>query len=169
MEECARMNCDKQAMAMLTFAPQQAKAWLYDLEDPNPAGGIMLCRKHANATVVPMSWQLIDARDPAWPGPVENAEVDSDTDAVDEITSSSTALPASPQPSPLADAMAPRRQAARPVVASTATDPSIAALRTAGVLTDPVVARDHRIDADMSLFQLPLSDAPAVTPHPDFR
>ena len=59
------MTCDKPAVALLTFAPQQAKAWLYDLTESDPTGGISLCRKHANGTVVPMSWQLVDARDPA--------------------------------------------------------------------------------------------------------
>lgn len=69
MYECSRMGCDAQAVVLLTFAPQQAKAWLYDLAEPNPAAGISLCRRHGNATVVPMSWQLIDARDPSSPVP----------------------------------------------------------------------------------------------------
>lgn len=67
------MACDKDAVALLTFSPPQAKAWLYDLVDANPATGIMLCRRHANATVVPMSWQLVDSRDPSWSPPGEPA------------------------------------------------------------------------------------------------
>lgn len=67
------MECAKDAVALLTFSPPQAKAWLYDLIDANPATGIMLCRRHANATVVPMSWQLVDSRDPSWAPPGEPA------------------------------------------------------------------------------------------------
>ena len=92
MEECARMNCDKAAVALLTFAPQQAKAWLYDLDEPDPSGGIMLCRKHANATVVPMSWQLVDGRDPAWPGP---SSARPDSDQIDIVGGHPIAAPAS--------------------------------------------------------------------------
>lgn len=63
------MSCEKPAVALLTFSARDAKAWLYDLHEPDATGGLMLCRKHANATVVPMSWQLVDGRDPAWSGP----------------------------------------------------------------------------------------------------
>lgn len=94
------MNCDKTAVALLTFSPPDAKAWLYDLHRPDPAGGIMLCRKHANATVVPMSWQLVDSRDPAWPGQVDAPP------AVEVVAATSAEELVGPprQPEPMAEA-----------------------------------------------------------------
>ncbi len=187
------MNCDKAAVALLTFAPQQAKAWLFDLEHPDPAGGIMLCRKHANATVVPMSWQLVDGRDPAWPGPVDvdaPAAQASPGQAPHEHTSlqarpeapaapveppvpamAAASAASLPSDSTIHDAEFAALREALPVPTQPYAEPRIATLRAAGVLTDtmPSVDVEPRSDADMSLFQLPLSDAPAVTPHPDYR
>ena len=141
------MNCCKPAIALLTFAPQQAKAWLYDLDQPDPTGGIMLCRKHANGTVVPMSWQLIDARDPAWPGPARLRSV------IDQVADLETAQ-------------------ARAVADDAAIDEAFAALHAD--LPIPVVresdlaaGRTRSVDrvADPSLFELPIADIPAVTPY----
>ena len=168
MEECARMNCDKAAVALLTFAPQQAKAWLFDLDQPDPAGGIMLCRKHANATVVPMSWQLVDGRDPAWPGPSSAADHEAPAAPVEPPVG--TAPSSLPSDSTAHDAEFAALRDALPVVTQPYAEPRVATLRAAGVLTDTMTSLDEStIDADMSLFQLPLSDAPAVTPHPDYR
>lgn len=167
MEECARMSCDKPAVALLTFAPQQAKAWLYDLEEPDPNGGIMLCRRHANMTVVPMSWQLVDSRDPAWPGP---ASAQPATAPV--ATAVADVAPAHlPSDSTVHEGEFAGLRDALPVTPQPYAEPRIATLRAAGVLTDTDTdtIRDTLSDADMSLFQLPLSDVPAVTPHPDYR
>lgn len=198
MEECARMNCDKAAVALLTFAPQQAKAWLFDLDQPDPAGGIILCRKHANATVVPMSWQLVDGRDPAWPGPASAAANATEEAFVEPSAGPALAgqpeAPAAPVESSVGamasslpsdsiahDAEFAALRDALPVVTQPYAEPRVATLRAAGVLTDTVTsAATHSVathsvegepttEADMSLFQLPLSDAPAVTPHPDYR
>jgi hypothetical protein len=152
MDECARMNCDKTAVALLTFSPPEAKAWLYDLDQPDPTGGIMLCRRHANATVVPMSWQLVDARDPAWPGPAGSQ--------------------------PAAQAMA--AASAEELVASLDLPSDTAALDQDFVtLTEDLPVPTQRyaevematasraaVAADPSLFELPLSDIPSVTPYP---
>lgn len=166
------MNCDRSAVALLTFSPPDAKAWLYDLDQPDPTGGIMLCRKHANATIVPMSWQLVDVRDPAWPGPVGSqptlqamasasaeemapalspaGELPSDTTAIDEEFAALHAnLPVTPQryaEPQLATALAAGRSATSDLMIDTST-------------ADP---------ADPSLFELPITDVPAVTPHPGY-
>lgn len=181
MDECARMACDKVAMALLTFSAKDAKAWLYDLVDPNPAGGLMLCRGHANATVVPMSWQLVDARDPAWPGPAnptdadiesgqDEAEatagiVDHDDELIDLVTSEAEQRLADVLPS---DAGYDREFAALdgslPVTPRPYREPREATERAAGLVAEVTSERD----ADLSLFELPLADVPAVTTHPDF-
>jgi hypothetical protein len=163
------MNCDKAAVALLTFAPQQAKAWLFDLDHPDPAGGIMLCRKHANSTVVPMSWQLVDGRDPAWPGPSSAADQEAPAAPVEPPVG--TAPSSLPSDSTSHDAEFAALRDALPVVTQPYAEPRVATLRAAGVLTDTMTSldTDSAIEADMSLFQLPLSDAPAVTPHPDYR
>lgn len=178
------MSCDKEAVALLTFAPQQAKAWLYDLDQPDPNGGIMLCRKHANATVVPMSWQLVDGRDPAWPGPAGEADQVDQRSAV-LASAGQPEAPAAPVEPPVGamasslpsdstvhDAEFAALREALPVATQPYAEPRMATLRAAGVLTDTVTRSSDgqpTTEADMSLFQLPLSDAPAVTPHPDYR
>ena len=158
------MSCDQPAVALLTFAPPEAKAWLYDLADPDPTSGIILCRRHANATVVPMSWQLVDARDPAWPGAVGDAPdrvgeqvapvpadaLPSDTSALDREFAAFADLPISPTP------YAPPRES----VERTASVPAAIDLRSNGAGPDP---------SDPSLFELSIGDIPAVTPHPGFR
>ncbi|MEM7093483.1 MAG: DUF3499 family protein [Actinomycetota bacterium] len=164
MEECARLNCDKPAVALLTFAPQQAKAWLYDLDSPDPTGGIMLCRKHANATVVPMSWQLVDARDPAWPGPASE-QPEAPAASVEPVGQPAATLPSD---STVHDGEFAGLRGDLPVTPQPYAEPRVATLRAAGVLTE-VEERVELTEADMSLFQLPLSDSPAVTPHPDYR
>jgi len=166
MEECARMSCDNEAVALLTFSPQDAKAWLYDLEQPDPTGGIMLCRKHANATVVPMSWQLIDSRDPAWPGPAGSQPVVQAMAAAtaEELISNAPIVAASVAPAVVpalpSDTAAIDQEFAAlrndlPVVTQPYAEPQMATARAAG----------RGVPADPSLFELPLTDVPAVTPY----
>ena len=193
------MNCDKPAVALLTFAPPEAKAWLYDLETPDPAHGITLCRHHANATVVPMSWQLIDARDPAWPGPVgSQAPVQAMSAAsAEEFLPSSPSLAAVPTSDHnLSRAVMSDDQTSmsRSVVSaedilparlhelpsdSLGIEEEFAALQADLPVTPTRYAdsatssrREIMIDAtdepDPSLFELPFTDAPAVTPHPGY-
>ena len=168
MDECARMTCDKTAVALLTFSPPEAKAWLYDLDQPDPTGGIMLCRKHANATVVPMSWQLIDVRDPAWPGPVgSQPSVDAMVAAtaeelmpVIELPSDSTAI----------DEEFAALQANLPVTPRRYVEPQLVTALAAGrtIASDLVVDLGGSGGPDPSLFELPISDIPAVTQHPGY-
>lgn len=174
MEECARMNCDKPAMALLTFAPPDAKAWLYDLDRPDPTGGIMLCRKHANATVVPMSWQLIDARDPAWPGPAgsQPAVQAMAAASIEELMPTISAEPAAELPS---DASSIDKEFAAlhtdlPVTPQRYAEPQLATARAAGqeIESDLMIDLGTAEVPDPSLFELPLADAPAVTPHPGY-
>ncbi len=172
------MNCDKTAVALLTFSPPDAKAWLYDLEQPDPTGGIMLCRKHANATVVPMSWQLMDARDPAWPGPVgsqppvqammaASAEelMPSEEPVVAEPQLSETVLPSD---TTAIDEEFAALHADLPVTPQRYAEPQLATARAAGrtVDSDLMVDLGRERAPDPSLFELPLSDIPAVTPYP---
>ena len=165
------MACDQTAVALLTFAPPQGKAWLHDLVDPDPTNGIMLCRKHANGTVVPMSWQLVDARDPAWTRQVvidlaERAEdtrderLVADNSQVGALPSDSTALDR--EFAALGELpITPRRyEAPRDTVSRTETQPAPADLLVMSDSSAPL--------ADPSLFELPISDAPAVSPHPGF-
>lgn len=178
MEECARMNCDKEAVALLTFSPPDAKAWLYDLEQPDPTGGIMLCRKHANATVVPMSWQLMDARDPAWPGPVGSQEPVQAMMAASaeelmpalELVADRSAPdgPSLPSDTDSVDEEFAALQADLPVTPQRYAEPQLATARAAGRTVDSDLMVDLGRDAtpDPSLFELPLSDIPAVTPYP---
>lgn len=166
------MNCDKPALALLTFSPQDAKAWLYDLDQPDPTGGIMLCRRHANATVVPMAWQLVDARDPAWPGPAEIQSAETQSAQIEPLGETS---PTATNSEVAAAAVTPTRlpsdaisideefaalRADLPVVAVPYAEPQYATARAAG--------RTEAAPHDPSLFELPLSDVPAVTPHPGY-
>lgn len=175
------MNCDKVAVALLSFSPPDAKAWLYDLEQPDRAGGIMLCRKHANATVVPMSWQLVDARDPAWPGQVgsqpavQAMAAATAEELVDEpvAVASQAASSAAPLPSDTTDIdqeFAALRTADLPVTPRRYAEPELATARSAGrsVSSDLFFGHDDGSSPDLSLFELPLSDIPAVTPHPKY-
>ncbi|MFB0927628.1 MAG: DUF3499 family protein [Acidimicrobiales bacterium] len=159
------MTCDKPAVALLAFSPPDAKAWLYDLDEPDPTGGIVLCRKHANATVVPMSWQLVDVRDPAWPGPVGSqppvqammaasaeevmplSACPSATSAIDEeFAALQERIPVSPQ-----------HYAESQLVTANASGSSIK--------SDLMVDLGNEKLPDPSLFELPISDIPAVTPY----
>ncbi len=156
MDECARMSCSEAAVALLSFAPRHAKAWLYDLVDANPASGIVLCRRHANATVVPMSWQLVDARDPSWEGPTPPVPPLETT--VEELLSRHYAAHAvRPAPSvPVAEGTAAQRSADQQ--RTERSEPT----RLAAPVRD-----DDRAPYDDTLFELPL-DTPAVTPRHDF-
>lgn len=166
------MTCDQPAVALLTFAPPEAKAWLYDLTDPDPTTGIMLCRKHANGTVVPMSWQLIDARDPAWPGPARPdavAQIDETVRALDSVrVADATSLSVLPSDGAALgsqfDALGDLPITPRPYSA-----PREVAARAAHApgASDLLVEIESSVGADPSLFELPL-DIPAVTPHPGF-
>lgn len=174
------MNCDAEAVALLTFSPPEAKAWLYDLEKPDSTGGIMLCRKHANATVVPMSWQLIDARDPAWPGPVGSQPVLQAMAAasVEEFlpTRSSSSYEASTRydaSSQYEDnterevRMQPERSVERDRSPLDRPIERELAQQRRDVMIDTMVDSAEVDDAaDESLFELPISDIPAVTPYP---
>lgn len=171
------MTCDKTAVALLTFAPPEAKAWLYDLEAPDPTGGIMLCRKHANATVVPMSWQLVDARDPAWPGPAgsQPAVQAMAAASVEEFIPTSHApisdTPAASLPSDTADIDQEfaALQSDLPVTPKQYAEPQLATARATGrPSTSDLVITVTEDAPDPSLFELPLSDSPAVTPHPGY-
>lgn len=183
------MSCENEAVALLSFSPQQAKAWLYDLHEADSTGGIALCRRHANATVVPMSWQLIDQRDPAWPGPSlatdESSEAEVSHDAMASTAADAATMPpadsdlvAVPARSEMAtvggpdDFMLPSDSAALdrefaalrdalPIAAQPYAEPRAATRRASGV-------RDGDLDPDLSLFELPLADVPAVTPHPGY-
>jgi len=174
MQDCTRMNCDKPAVALLSFSPPDAKAWLFDLEQPDSTGGIMLCRKHANATVVPMSWQLLDSRDPAWPGPAGSQPV------VQAIASASAEelMPAAEQRAPVElpsdtnaiDEEFAALQADLPVTPLRYAEPQLATARAAGRAPSSDILIDGRArgEADPSLFELPITDEPAVTPHPGY-
>jgi len=181
------MNCDNDAVALLTFSPTEAKAWLYDLEDPDPTAGIMLCRRHANATVVPMSWQLVDSRDPAWPGPAGSVEATQAMAAASaEEFLMSEPLPAEEAVAPVAlravDSTLEEEFAAlqdEPAYATTA--PRLAAVHTSGrsVTSDlidsgvaPLVSvadeEATELEPEPSLFELPINDIPAVTRPPGY-
>lgn len=181
MDECARMNCDKDAVALLTFSPPEAKAWLYDLDRPDPTGGIMLCRRHANATVVPMSWQLIDARDPAWPGPVGSqpaTQALAAASAEEAVRAAEVPVINLPSDATSIDREFAGLQRDLPVATQPYAEPRLATARAAGraVQSDLVVEsvdQSHTEQpladsVDRSLFELPLSDVPAVTPHPRY-
>ena len=168
MEECARMNCDREAVALLTFSPPEAKAWLYDLDEPDPSGGIMLCRKHANATVVPMSWQLMDARDPAWPGPVgSQPPVQAMVAATAEELVAATDLVDMPSDTAAIEEEFEALRADLPITPQPYAEPQLATARAAGttVESDLMVDLGGSDSPDPSLFELPLSDIPAVTPY----
>lgn len=171
------MNCDKTAVALLTFSPPDAKAWLYDLDQPDPTGGIMLCRKHANATVVPMSWQLMDARDPAWPGPVGSQEpvqammaasAEELMPALELVRDAAPSDDALPSDTDAIDEEFAALQADLPVTPQRYAEPQLATARAAGrtVESDLMVDLGGDRGPDPSLFELPLSDIPAVTPYP---
>lgn len=172
------MTCDKPAVALLTFSPPDAKAWLYDLDQPDPTGGIMLCRKHANATVVPMSWQLVDSRDPAWPGPVDPDRTPAEhgvsamaaASAHEVVTSAANPARDLPSDSGSVDEFAGLEQDL-PITPQRYAEPALATARAAGRSGSSEVFVDNRAPApDQSLFELPLSDfdLPAVTPHPNY-
>ena len=174
------MACDQSAVALLTFAPPHAKAWLYDLVDPHPSNGIILCRKHANSTVVPMSWQLIDSRDPAFPGlvssdesasiePATNGAVAGNTVAGNTVAGNTVAGDYAQVGSLPSDSAALEREfaalsdlpiAPRPYIAP---QPAVSRASSSSAPADVLVGVD-----DPSLFELSISDIPAVTPHPGF-
>jgi len=175
------MNCDKTAVALLTFSPPDAKAWLYDLDQPDPTGGIMLCRKHANATVVPMSWQLLDSRDPAWPGPdIAGSDTPSDMPhvvappSIPAVAAFEVAVPVTVPELPSDSAAIEEEFAALrtdlPVTPQHYAEPHMATVRAAGGTTpeNDLVDLGGAVPPDPSLFELPLSDIPAVTPYPGY-
>ena len=165
------MNCDKTAVALLTFSPPEAKAWLYDLDQPDPTGGIMLCRKHANATVVPMSWQLVDARDPAWPGPADSQPVVQAMAAAsaEELLPEPVMALDLPSDTSSIDEEFAALQSDLPVTPRPYAEPQLATARSGGApAAIPVVQMPANSAPDLSLFELPISDIPAVTPHPNY-
>lgn len=172
MDVCARMACDQPAVALLTFAPPHAKAWLYDLVDPHPSNGIILCRKHANSTVVPMSWQLIDSRDPAFPGLIStdgSASLEPATNGNAAVAGNTVAGDSVQMGSLPSDSAALEREfaalsdlpiAPRPYISPQA---AVSSEASSSAPADVLVGVD-----DPSLFELSISDVPAVTPHPGF-
>jgi hypothetical protein len=57
---CERPGCGDQATVAYGFDPARRVAWLQPAE-PDAAGGV-LCRRHADAMVVPRGWTLDDRR-----------------------------------------------------------------------------------------------------------
>lgn len=169
MNECARLSCNKPAVALLTFSPSEAKAWLYDLDQPDPTGGIMLCRRHANATVVPMSWQLVDARDPAWPGPATEpptASAPVNPPAIHTAAGDRRGLPS--DQAALDEEFAALRSDL-PITPQRYAEPQLAIAHAVGRRErDLLIDLSRGGGPDPSLFELPISDIPAVTPHPGY-
>jgi hypothetical protein len=57
---CERPGCGGQATVAYGFDPTRRVAWLQPAE-PDAAGGV-LCRRHADAMIVPRGWALDDRR-----------------------------------------------------------------------------------------------------------
>jgi hypothetical protein len=118
--------------------------------------------------VVPMSWQLIDARDPAWPGPVgSQPSVDSMVAATAEEL-----MPVIELPSDTAaiDEEFAALQADLPVTPQRYAEPQLVTALAAGrtIASDLVIDLGGSDGPDLSLFELPISDIPAVTQHPGY-
>jgi hypothetical protein len=62
---CERPACSEPAAVAYGFDASRAFMWLGPLDDqPSPARGV-LCKRHADAMVVPRGWSLDDRREPA--------------------------------------------------------------------------------------------------------
>jgi hypothetical protein len=59
---CARPGCPTPATATLRFQPTLRQAWLVDLDETAARTQGDLCRRHAEALVLPRGWELHDQR-----------------------------------------------------------------------------------------------------------
>ena len=59
---CARPGCGSAATATLRFQPTLRQAWLVDLDENAARTQGDLCRRHAEALVLPRGWELHDER-----------------------------------------------------------------------------------------------------------
>jgi hypothetical protein len=78
--QCERPTCAEQATVAYAFDAARCMAWLEPFEAPSPGQG-RLCRRHADAMVVPKGWWLEDRRTmkqlfvpPPPPPPLEEPE-----------------------------------------------------------------------------------------------
>lgn len=68
--QCARAGCATPAVTTLRFEPTLRQAWLVDLDEAAARTQGDLCRRHAEALVLPRGWKLHDERTDG-PRPVE--------------------------------------------------------------------------------------------------
>ncbi len=61
---CERPGCSERASVAYGMRPEDLVFWLDALPDGIPSRGGVLCRRHADAMVVPRGWTLDDLRDP---------------------------------------------------------------------------------------------------------
>jgi hypothetical protein len=61
---CERPGCSERASVAYGMRPEDLVFWLDALPDGVPSTGGVLCRRHADAMVVPRGWTLDDLRDP---------------------------------------------------------------------------------------------------------
>lgn len=73
--QCARAGCATPAVTTLRFEPTLRQAWLVDLDEAAARTQGDLCRRHAEALVLPRGWKLHDERTDG-PRPVEAAPVE---------------------------------------------------------------------------------------------
>jgi len=59
---CARVSCGEPASAVLFINARELAAQLVDAGDDSSAVGVLLCRAHADAVVVPLGWTKADSR-----------------------------------------------------------------------------------------------------------
>jgi Protein of unknown function (DUF3499) len=69
--QCARAGCATPAVTTLRFEPTLRHAWLVDLDGSAARTQGDLCRRHADALVLPRGWKLHDERTDRGPRPVE--------------------------------------------------------------------------------------------------
>lgn len=62
---CARVLCGEIASAALLINARELSAHLVDIHEESGLDGVPLCRRHADAVVVPVGWSLADSRSPA--------------------------------------------------------------------------------------------------------
>ena len=62
---CERPGCSLPADVSYGFDAEQLVVWLDAFQAAHGATSGVLCRRHADAMVVPLSWMLDDRRDPA--------------------------------------------------------------------------------------------------------
>lgn len=82
---CARVSCGEPASALLLINARDLAAHLVDIREETGNVGVLLCRGHANAVVVPVGWTLADSR-----LPVEEAEFEPELVLIDDGPSESS-------------------------------------------------------------------------------